>query len=38
VIGRQVHGFCGAPAHLIGMGGCVKTARPPRSCCTSSHV
>jgi hypothetical protein len=30
--------FCGAPAHLIGIGGWVNSARPPFSPCTSSQV
>jgi hypothetical protein len=30
--------FCGAPAHLIGIGGWVKIARPSFRPCTSSQV
>ena len=30
--------FCGAPAHLIGMGGWVNSARPPLNCLTSRLV
>ena len=30
--------FCGAPAHLIGNGGCVKSAVPPRKALTHSQV
>ncbi len=30
--------FCGAPAHLIGMGGWVNSALPPRRFCTSCQV
>jgi hypothetical protein len=30
--------FCGAPAHLIGIGGWVNWALPDLNCCTSCHV
>ena len=30
--------FCGAPAHLIGMGGWVNKALPPFSACTGFQV